>query len=339
MSWVLYNKNVSETLCERLDNNQYPNSDHLLLDLIFAKNLLTSFPENNIYLAEYAVENSCMIACLLVYRGFGRWDSYMPGQSPLSFVYVDATVDKNIISSAIKKLFKILPKVALRVTFLRQDPDLVDKELYSGFKASVFTNCSLNTSIPLKDGFEKYWSGRPKKIRKEISRKLTKLENLETNVSLKIITAECKIEEAVNQYGDLESSGWKGREGSAVNKNNTQGKFYKNILLENAKRKRSAIFNLLVDEKIIASLLTIYNSKMIIVLKTTYDESLSNLSPGRLIDYFMIREVAESNLSDTIENYTNASESDKKWCTRFRDMYHIEFYRWSWLLWIAKKNN
>ena len=337
MSWVLYKNNVAEILSKRLGNNQYPNSENILLDGIFANNLLAYFPKNNTYLAEYVVESDYVIACLLVNKGFGRWDSYMPGQSPLSFTYVDASVDKKVISSAMKELFKILPKVALRVTFLRQDPDLANKEIYSDFKASVFTNCALNTSIPLENGFEEYWSSRSKKVRKEITRKLTKVEKSESNVSLKIVTDESDIEEAVKQYGDLESSGWKGKEGSAINESNTQGKFYKKLLLENAKLQRSAIFNLLFDEKIVASLLTIFNSKMIVVLKTTYDESLSNLSPGRLIDYFMIREVAESNLADTIENFTNASESDKKWCTRYRDMYHVEFYRWGWLTFITKK--
>ena len=261
----------------------------------------------------------------------------MPGQAPLSLTYVDSKLDKRLISIAIKELFKILPKVALRVTFLRQDPDLVNKELYTGFLSSVITNCSSNTSIPMTDSFEKYWSNRSKKLRKGVARKITKLKNEDVKVYLKAISAEYEIEESVNQYGDLESAGWKGKDGSAINKNNIQGKFYKNILLENAKSQHSMVFHLLFDEKIVASLLTIYNSKMIIVLKTTYDEKLSNFSPGRLLDYFMIREVNELKISRSLENFTNASESDKKWCTRFRDMYHVEFYRWKWLLWIVRK--
>ena len=65
MSWVLYKNNISEILEERLDNNKYPNSSHILLNSIFAKNLLECFPENNSYLAEYVVENNCLIACVL----------------------------------------------------------------------------------------------------------------------------------------------------------------------------------------------------------------------------------------------------------------------------------
>ena len=77
----------------------------------------------------------------------------------------------------------------------------------------------------------------------------------------------------------------------------------------------------------IASLITIENQKMIIVLKTTYDEKLAKYSPGRLIDYYMLKNTLTADNAKNIENYTNASIQDQRWFPRVRQMYHVTIYR------------
>ena len=172
--------------------------------------------------------------------------------------------------------------------------------------------------------------------RKSIRRAIKKLEKEEITSSYQVVNTRSELQEALRIYGQLESAGWKGREGSAIEFDNQQGAFYYDVLNAYIDQGRAKVHQLKFGEKVVASLLTIEDEQMNIALKTTYDEAYAKYAPGRLLDYYMLQEMLKDGCQLKIENYTNASVEDQKWWPRVRDMYHVTVYRYRWLLWLRQ---
>jgi hypothetical protein len=132
---------------------------------------------------------------------------------------------------------------------------------------------------------------------------------------------------AVDEYADIESSGWKGKNNTAIRRNNRQGAFYKEVMLEFSRCNGACVYQLLFDEKVVASLLTLVQDGMQVVLKTTYLESYAQYSPGRFIDYLMLQSAFDNHNVSVVENYTNAGSEDCKWASGSREIYHVNYHR------------
>lgn len=84
-------------------------------------------------------------------------------------------------------------------------------------------------------------------------------------------------------YGGLESAGWKSETGTAVSFDNQQGKFYRDLLTRFSRQRRGFVYQYYYDRKLVATDLCISNGTCIVILKTTYDESIKTSSPAMLM--------------------------------------------------------
>ena len=327
VTWHIYKDGVLDQLLGRLEKKQYRNADHPYLESRFVAPLLNIFPHGGEYLAEYHQDGE--IVCALVMSEYSRLSaaSYVDGVCQISLTYIDNGLSAKQLEKIIAELFKKLPKFYLTINFELQDPDLTDIEKFKEINNADVRVCANNTSIPAGVDFETYWQERPKKVRKEIARLLRVLERDGTNVTYRIKECVDDISQGFKHYCGLEGAGWKGEEGTALTESNEQGQFYKQVITEFANSGGSKIHELYFDDKMVASLLTVENDEMIIVMKTTYDEEVAKYSPGRLLDYFMLQNVLSETGAKKIENYTNASANDQKWFPRVREMYDVTFYR------------
>jgi hypothetical protein len=99
-------------------------------------------------------------------------------------------------------------------------------------------------------------------------------------------------------------------------------------VLENFARQRGGrIYQLWLGQQIAASLLTISQNGMVVVLKIAHDERLRRFAPGRYLDYLAAQSVFSDGDVDVIENYTNASADDARWATDTRTLFHVNCYR------------
>ncbi len=336
MTWKIYKEEVLDHLVKRLDESQYSNANHPYLESRFVLPLMEIFPHGGEYVAEY--QHDGKIVCAFVMSEFSKLSaaSYVDGVCQISLTYIDNDLSARELECIIQSLFKMLPKFYLTINFELQDPDLTDVAKFQAINNADIRICAHNTSIPAGIKFEQYWSDRPKKLRKELARLLRVLERDEIKLSYKVKDCVDSIEQGFRDYCELEGSGWKGDKGTALTENNEQGRFYKQVMMGFALSGQSKIHELYFGNSIAASLLTIENNEMIIVMKTTYDEKISKYSPGRLLDYYMLQNVLSENDSKKIENYTNASVSDQKWFPRVREMYDVTVYRSSLLKQAAK---
>ena len=336
MAWVIYKDNFAEVLQQRLQERRYCNSTHLFLDAPFMSAQLKFFPEQDMCLAEYEEGGEIVCALVLSYMSKFQVESYIPEVGQISAAYVCDSIDPDKLQIILHSLFSELPATLLVLLIGYQDPDIVDGKKYSRVKNAVIDAYASNTSIPGKYHFDEYWAERPKKVRKEVERIIRKLEREGTVISYQVICENSNLQDGLREYARLESSGWKGKSGSAVKSDNLQGEFYARVLESYIGQGQAKVHQLKFDDVVVASLLTIEDERMIIVLKTTYDESLTKYSPGRLIDFYMLRDSLKEGNAKSIENYTSASALDQKWFPRVRDMYHVTVYRYRWLLWLSQ---
>lgn len=94
---------------------------------------------------------------------------------------------------------------------------------------------------------------------------------------------------AFNTFLNIESSGWKGREGSAIACQQNLINFYKELFFTlNAK-----IFLLKLNEDYISTQFSIEIGSTVYLVKPGYDENFKNLSPGILVQDLMKRYYAD----------------------------------------------
>jgi hypothetical protein len=139
--------------------------------------------------------------------------------------------------------------------------------------------------------------------------------------------------EAVAAYGRLESAGWKAQGGTAIHPDNAQGRFYRSMLEGFCQRGAASVINYWFNDKIVAMNLCIEGRDSLIVLKTTYDESVpSHYSPAFLMREETCQQMFEEHKFKTLEFYGKVMEWHLRWTDEVRTLYHVNCYRWPLLL-------
>ena len=98
---------------------------------------------------------------------------------------------------------------------------------------------------------------------------------------------------AIEDYGKLESSGWKASGGTAIHPSNAQGRFYREMLERFCSNDRGCIYRYSISGKVVAVDLCVESERSLVILKTTYDETIKTLSPA-----FLMREESFARIWD-----------------------------------------
>lgn len=307
--------------------NQKLNRGSPVLDSKLLSPMCQHFGEAPVLMAILEV-NGADQGCMLLQKGrAGDWCLFVPGQAcvgPLMFAPQLMASDIERVMSA---LFRTLPELAFRLQMPKQDPILaqlagtqddacIDRRVYG-----------ITTSVDVSGEFEEFWAARHKEVRRVIRKTLVQLEERGITPKLNVLTACDHMANAVSAHGQLESCGWKGQQGSAISSDNDQGKFYTQILESFAGVNGSYAYQLRFGDTLAASLLTIAQQGVQVVLKTTYDESLAQYAPGRLIDYMMLANSFSQQSIKMVENYTSSKGSDRRWSSANRPISDVDYYR------------
>jgi CelD/BcsL family acetyltransferase involved in cellulose biosynthesis len=182
-------------------------------------------------------------------------------------------------------------------------------------------------NVSLDGNFNKYLSTRSKGFRKNITRRFKKVQDAGLAIRIGRVTKSEEMRAAITRFGNMETMGWKGTIGTAVHSDNVQGHFYTDVMRNFAKRGKASIYGLYFDDILVAMQLCIASSNMLILLKTTYDESQSYFSPGRLLLYLLLEDQFAKKHVKTIEFYTNAKMNNLEWGTHARWINHHLLFR------------
>lgn len=312
---------------------QLVDQDHngnLVYHRYFVAGLLQYFAADY-YLAIYHSGATVQQMCFLQKRRAGIWQLVHPAQATSALIVGQVATDW-------QGLFHSLPGFAWRFDLHALDSQ-DHKLIIDCPQPKRLDTKSLDITINLQNNFAEYLQQRPKNLRKNLGRYLRRLEQDSQQVELKLIRQPADIHAAVCRYGALESAGWKGQQGTALDPNNSQTLFYSEVLCSLAQQEQVLIAELYADNQLLASRLCIYTAQRFVILKTTYDESQKHYAPGRLLLYKLLEYLFSAGLSKTIDFYTNTTADQMEWSTHARLFYNCSIYRHPLIGWLSRQVN
>lgn len=300
-----------------------------LLALDFVRPLLHAFGAGSEVLACLHEGERITAMLILNRRGAGSWETFQPAQAPLG-ACVHAVANW---PGCLQSLLPRLPGLALVLGVTQQDPTLQERP--PDGPALTTLDYVPTAKITLSGSFETYWSARGKNLRQNMKKQRARLEKEGVITRLEISTAPQEMALAVADYGRLESAGWKGEHGSAVRADNAQGTFYSSMLEAFCRNGRGRVFRYWYDARLVAMDLCIEGDDHIVILKTTYDESVGNTtSPALLMRQETFALLFAEPRMQRIEFFGKVMEWHARWSEENRTMYHLNLYRWPALLFL-----
>ncbi len=299
------------------------NSKSPLLDAEYFEILLRyhGVPESMLLAVAYR-DDTPVVAGLLTRRGFGSWQTYQPAQAPLG---AWVCPKGECIDTLLNGLFRVLPGLCLVMGVTQQDPLIFERPKHTG---RLRTLDYIETSCVLVDSsFIDYWKRRGKNLKKNVRRQRNKLVRDGIVTTQQSVGDPEAIGKAVDEYGLLESEGWKGKEGTSLHPDNLQGRLYRDLMEHYSKRGEAFVYQYRYGSELVASEICLHRNGFMYMLKTTHSEKPQGTSPGVLMTEDMFRDIFHHRRFHTIEFYGRTADWHPKWTNEFRDMYHINVYR------------
>lgn len=301
---------------DRLNDERF--GSHPMLTADFVDGLLSHFGRGDEQLC--VLGNLHSPEAMGIYRrdGAGRWSSFLPSQAQIAPALIAD-------GRQLERLPESLPGTAWQVDHLGIDPLLCI--LPVSRRLTMRWHRALTMRIALEGGFDAYWSARPDELRQNLRRCEDRALAEDGPVRHVRYSSPEDVGKAVDRYGELESRGWKGRQGTALHPDNGQGRFYRELLQHRASSGGAEVHELWIGERLAASRLLAVGRACIVALKTTYDESMPKLAPGRLLMRTVIADVFERHAGKSFEFYTDVNRDQAAWATNLRPIRNVRQYR------------
>ena len=296
---------------------------HPLFDTRFIAPLLAHFGGDGTRLAVLGDPDSPRAMLLLEHYRTGMWRSFLPSQAQVAPVL--------IAGSDVPRIFDLvseLPGLVLSLDLLAQDPRYVSFVEAARDEDLVEVQSHARTvSVSTTGSFDQYWESRSRALAKNIRRYGHRLERDGLEFRLEVATRTADVLARLNDYGRLESAGWKGEAGTAISPGNVQGSFYSAVMRAFADDGSARIYSLLDGDRLVSSRLVLSSPEMFVILKTTHDETYRQYAPGRQLLHEALRDLFESGAGRMIEFYTNAASEQLAWATDDREICNLRFFR------------
>ncbi|MGJ7915210.1 GNAT family N-acetyltransferase [Massilia sp. LXY-6] len=290
----------------------------------FVAPLLAECASGSELLACYRHAGRTEAMTVVVPQGRAGWTTFQPPQAPIGLWLQRPGLDRAALASA---LLRRLPGYPLVLGLLECDPLLAPRPSDGGNAATldyIDTAC-----ITLAGSFDGYWEARGKNLRANLKKQRARLARECIATRLEVVRTPQEVAAAVADYGRLESTGWKGQQGTAVHASNEQGRFYRAMLEAFCARGAGSIYRYWFGERLVAMDLCVENGEQIVILKTAYDETVpASLSPALLMREEQVRQLFDEQRLARIEFYGRVMEWHQRWTSEMRTLYHINFYRW-----------
>ncbi|HRH86933.1 MAG TPA: GNAT family N-acetyltransferase [Rubrivivax sp.] len=264
---------------------------------------------------------------LVVPDGMLRWRTFQPSQLPLgAWVAAPHLGLPDLCRSAMRGPLRACMVLSITqvdpLLAVRQDD--ADDTRHSDYIDTAW--------VEVQGSFEDYWAARGKNLRQNLRKQRNRLAAEGATTTLRILRQPEEMAPALTRYGTLESAGWKAGEGTAIHPANAQGRFYTRLLEAAAQRGEALVFEYLIGERSAAINLCLLRHGTLVVLKTTYDESMpKTLSPAFLLREEELQHVFAGNEIRRIEYYGRVMEWHTKLTGKQRTLYHLSAYRWPML--------
>jgi len=294
--------------------------DNPMLDSRYIDALLQHFGDGSERMCIFHTGGVPQAMCVLHPSSTGLWATFLPSQAQIGPALLNRP-------ELVQALFQALPGVVGEIDFLCNDPAFGDLSNPDNRRRESRDH-ALTVDIDLTGTFKEYWASRSKNLIKNMSRYERRLQADGMDQRLERIDDTDALEAAVARYARLESSGWKGMQGTAVNMGDAQGAFYLDLMCRFASTSGACVYELWFGEHLAASRLVIVTNSTLVILKTAYAENLSQYAPGRQLLRHVIQDAFQRIPGGRIEFYTDADADMRSWSTGQRWIRHVSFYRY-----------
>lgn len=299
--------------------NQRLYAGHPFRDSRFVDAMLRHFGDGSVRLCIHRTDGRVDGMLLLCPRRFGIWTQFVPDQAQAAPPLLER-------SDMLRELFPALSPFAWAIELMCQDPHFAPAGLIHEGATTRLKQHVLTMNVELDGGFGEYWEGRSRKLVQNLRRYQRRIEQECGAPELRVTRDAAEMAAAVARYAQLESMGWKGQEGTAVNVDDAQGRFYTEIMERFAETGQAEVIEYWLGEKLIASRMVATGAGMAIMLKTAYDETLSKYAPGRLLLKDLLQRMFEQGNEHVVEFYTHATQDQLAWATGRRHIVHAMLF-------------
>ena len=252
-----------------------------------------------------------------------QWRTFQPSQLPLGAWVADAHLQLLDIT---RSLLRGPLRFCIGLSITQVDPHVAPRS--DDTLDSQHTNYIDTGWIDIDGTFDEYWNARGKNLRQNMRKQRAKLLADGVKLTMQVLRNHADMAPALARYGSLESSGWKAQTGTAIHPDNAQGRFYRE-LLENASLRGEAVaYQYLFDDRVVAMNLCLMRKDKLIVLKTTYDESIKSFSPAFLLREDELQDIYREGRIKHVEYFGRLMEWHTKLTEKKRNIYHLTVYRW-----------
>lgn len=292
------------------------------LESAFLQPIVDTFGSGDERLCLHHSNGQLRAAAIMQRARKGMWQTFQPSQLPLGAWVSDGTID---LVSACSELIRQLPGLTLGLGVTQLDSQI---QVRPEDGPKVRTQDYIQTAwVNIEGSFEAYWEARGKNLKQNTRKQRNKLQAEGTTTRIECITAAEDVPKAIEDYGLLESAGWKTADGTAIHPDNAQGQFYRRMLENFCRLGRGRIYRYWFGEKVVAMDLCIHDDSAIVILKTTYDESYKAVSPSTLMRQDEFQQLFEEQKFKRIEFYGKVMEWHTRWTENARALYHANIYR------------
>ncbi len=150
--------------------------------------------------------------------------------------------------------------------------------------------------------------------------------NLEKQGVLRFSRSSVDDQEIRERFYELESAGWKGKEGTAIASAVETRKFYDEVARTAAKLGYYTIYSLALNQHTIAMQFGLNYGGRFHLLKPAYDENFSEYSPGQLLTYEVLCDLLARGRTE-YDFMSPLSEWKSRWAKAVRPQSHIYIFR------------
>jgi CelD/BcsL family acetyltransferase involved in cellulose biosynthesis len=187
------------------------------------------------------------------------------------------------------------------------DSPTVDCLIHPGWHLTVSESAGIGYYFPVIGKYEDYFGGLSKNMRGNLRRAENKL-NEKSGLRLTVLEHDAATPEDLCRFTSLESSGWKGREGSAIECSPELLLFYRTLTTRLSESGMLRWEFLERGSELIAGNLSVRFKDIVVIWKLGYDEKYGKYSPGALL----FKAVLEQSYKDNAISEFNLM-SDTPW--------------------------
>lgn len=326
--WKLYPANRFDEFRGAWDQLNSTDNNSPLLDSRFVSLLLRFFGDGDQLLAVCGPMDQPVALAVISHTGPGVWSTFQPSQAPLG-LWVQSS--RYRFSTLAGSLIGGLPGFAVLLGVQQQDPSIRNRLEMEG-AAGIKTMDYMQTGrVPLAGSFDDFWNSRGRNLRHNLHRQRNRLEREGVKLGFDVITAPSATGEAVRAYAGLESSGWKSSLGQALEVDNVQGRFYREVLRAYGLTGQAMVFQLRYGQRVVASDMCITGGDTMVMLKTTYDERIKTSSPAMLLHQEAFAYLFAHGQMARLEFYGRLMDWHRRLTDDIRTMFHANVYRFPWM--------